>query len=138
MTIWYTLKKKNNLRNFAKSTGKHLCQSLFLNKVAGLRSFSKNASSRLLLNSRNILLHIPTRNSKNILLRIIYSVQLGSTRYTQPYRVVLGTRTPLGSSQCDLVSPTSVTENLFYFGVVKNNWRQRFYSQRCLSNMKGI
>ena len=26
------------LRNFAKVTGKHLCQSLFFNKVAGLRS----------------------------------------------------------------------------------------------------
>ena len=26
------------LRNFTKFTGKHLCQSLFLNKVAGLRS----------------------------------------------------------------------------------------------------
>ena len=30
--------KKGVLRNFAKFTGKHLCQSLFLNKVAGLRS----------------------------------------------------------------------------------------------------
>ena len=29
--------KKGILRNFAKFTGKHLCQSLFLNKVAGLR-----------------------------------------------------------------------------------------------------
>ena len=29
--------KKVVLRNFAKCTGKHLCQSLFLNKVAGLR-----------------------------------------------------------------------------------------------------
>ena len=29
--------KKNVLRNFTKSTGKHLCQSLFFNKVAGLR-----------------------------------------------------------------------------------------------------
>ena len=28
--------KKDVLRNFAKITGKHLCQSLFLNKVAGL------------------------------------------------------------------------------------------------------
>ena len=28
------------LRNFAKFTGKHLCQSLFLNKVAGLRPYS--------------------------------------------------------------------------------------------------
>ena len=29
--------KKGVLRNFAKFTGKHLRQSLFLNKVAGLR-----------------------------------------------------------------------------------------------------
>ena len=28
--------KKGVLKNFAKSTGKHLCQSLFFNKVAGL------------------------------------------------------------------------------------------------------
>ena len=28
--------KKGILRNVAKSTGKHLCQSLFFNKVAGL------------------------------------------------------------------------------------------------------
>ena len=32
--------KKNVLRNFAKSTGKHLCQSLSFNKVAGLPVFS--------------------------------------------------------------------------------------------------
>ena len=30
--------KKGVLRNFAKFTGKHLCQSLFFNKFAGLRS----------------------------------------------------------------------------------------------------
>ena len=29
--------KKGVLRNFVKFTGKHLCQSLFFNKVAGLR-----------------------------------------------------------------------------------------------------
>ena len=29
--------RKGVLRNFAKFTGKHLCQSLFLNKVAGLK-----------------------------------------------------------------------------------------------------
>ena len=29
--------KKGVLRNFAKFTGKHLCQSLFFNKVSGLR-----------------------------------------------------------------------------------------------------
>ena len=31
--------KKGVLRNFAKFTGKHLCQGLFFNKVAGLRLF---------------------------------------------------------------------------------------------------
>ena len=30
--------KKGVLRNFTKFTGKHLCQSLFFNKVADLRS----------------------------------------------------------------------------------------------------
>ena len=29
--------KKGVLRNFAQFTGKHLCQSLFLSKVGGLR-----------------------------------------------------------------------------------------------------
>ena len=29
--------KKSVLRNFVKFTGKHMCQSLFFNKVAGLR-----------------------------------------------------------------------------------------------------
>ena len=33
--------RKGVLRNFAKFTGKHLCQSLFLNKVAGLRTLFK-------------------------------------------------------------------------------------------------
>ena len=32
--------KKSVLRNLAKFAGKHLCQSLFFNKVAGLRLFS--------------------------------------------------------------------------------------------------
>ena len=31
--------RKGVLRNFAKFTGKHLCQSLFLNKVSGLNFF---------------------------------------------------------------------------------------------------
>ena len=30
--------KKGVLRNFTKTTGKHLCQSLIFSKVAGLRS----------------------------------------------------------------------------------------------------
>ena len=50
------LVRKGVLRNFAKFTGKHLCQSLFFNKVAGLNfakflstTFLRNTSGRLLL-----------------------------------------------------------------------------------------
>ena len=42
--------KKGVLKNFSKFTGKHLCQSLFFDKVAGLRPFLQNTSGRLLLN----------------------------------------------------------------------------------------
>ena len=36
--------KKAVLRNFAKFTGKHMCQSLVFNKVAGLRLYQKRDS----------------------------------------------------------------------------------------------
>ena len=43
--------KKGVLRNFTKFTEKHLCQSLFLNRVAGLRPQAwQNTSGPLLLN----------------------------------------------------------------------------------------
>ena len=35
--IYFISVRKGILRNFAKFTGKHLCQSLFFNKVGGLR-----------------------------------------------------------------------------------------------------
>ena len=35
--------KKGVLKNFAKSTGKHLCPGLFLNNVAGLRDSDTGA-----------------------------------------------------------------------------------------------
>ena len=42
--------KKSALKNFTKFTGKHLCQSLLFNKVAGFRvSFRENTSGGLLL-----------------------------------------------------------------------------------------
>ena len=59
--------KKGALRNFAKFTGKDLCQILFLNKVSGLAKFLKgfflqNTSTRLLLSFYKKIL----RNSKNV------------------------------------------------------------------------
>ena len=39
--------EKGVLRNFAKFTGKHLCQSLFFNKVAGLSLIKKEALAQV-------------------------------------------------------------------------------------------
>ena len=39
------LSKKGVLKNFAKSTGKYLCQSLFFNKVAGLGQNKQNTQN---------------------------------------------------------------------------------------------
>ena len=38
---------KGDLRNFAKRTGKHLCQSLFFNKVAGCNFIKKEALAQV-------------------------------------------------------------------------------------------
>ena len=48
--------RKGVLRNFAKSIGKQLCQSLYFNKVAGLlrTPFLKNTSGRLLLDHDHV------------------------------------------------------------------------------------
>ena len=48
--------KKGVLKNFAKFTGKHLCQSLFLNKVAGLVDFVKFLRTPFLQNTPGRLL----------------------------------------------------------------------------------
>ena len=73
--------KKGVLRNFAKFTGKHLCQSVFFNKVAvaacnfikketqapvfscefceiSKNTFSQNTSGRLLLKKASVLLFV--------------------------------------------------------------------------------
>ena len=39
--------KKGVLGNFTKFTGKHLCQSLFFNKVAGLRPIKKETLAQV-------------------------------------------------------------------------------------------
>ena len=45
---WRCSVKKGVLKNFAKSTGKHLRESLFFNKVGGLRSVQKTSGQLLL------------------------------------------------------------------------------------------
>ena len=45
LKVWLSVSsiKKDALKNFAKFKGKHLCQSLFFNKVADLLKISQNS-----------------------------------------------------------------------------------------------
>ena len=47
--------KKGVLRNFTKFTGKHLCQSLFFNKVADVRLLLVKFVSLTFQETRNVL-----------------------------------------------------------------------------------
>ena len=62
--------EKGVLRNFAKFTGKHLCQSLFFNKVAGLwhRCFPVNFAK--IFKSTFFTEHLGTAASKNNKFRV--------------------------------------------------------------------
>ena len=46
--------KKDVLRNFTKFTGKHLCQSLFFNKIVGLETLAQVFSCEFCEMSKNI------------------------------------------------------------------------------------
>ena len=59
-----------SLRNFAKFTGKHLCQSLFFNKVAGRRLLG--AVSRRCFERKSVLKILQTKFSRTAVLYIIY------------------------------------------------------------------
>ena len=50
--------KKSVLRNFTKFTGKHLCQSLFFNKVAGLRHRCFPVNFVKFLRTRFFIVHL--------------------------------------------------------------------------------
>ena len=76
--------RKDVFRNFTKFTGKQLCQSLFFNKVAGLRPFSQNNSWRLFLTSRNVLLRYLLGEHQKYPC-IIYSEQ---QKYPTPYNLL--------------------------------------------------
>ena len=79
--------RKGVLRNFAKFTGKNLCQSLFFNKVAGLcfpvnfanflrTPFRQNTSGRLLLytSSDNVICLSTRVTSRDNVLKYVSDV----------------------------------------------------------------
>ena len=74
--------RKGVLRNFAKFTGKHLCQSLFFNKVTGLRPatlLKKKLWHRcFLVNFVKFLRALFLQNTSGRLLLLKLSFSLGS------------------------------------------------------------
>ena len=60
--------KKGVLRNFAKFTGKHLCQRLFFDKVAGLRPLAQVFSYEFCEISKNNFFteHLQTTASEHL------------------------------------------------------------------------
>ena len=85
--------KKGVLRNLAKFTGKHLCQSLFFNKVAGVakflrKPFSQNTSGRLLLRVKypwwNIM-RIKLKFTSHAILHYFWSACLSKKFFTIDY-----------------------------------------------------
>ena len=69
--------KKGVLRNFTKFTGKHLCQRLFFNKVAGLRPQAYEISKNIFfyrtpLVAASVVLNTPPRHNNNGLSKIQY------------------------------------------------------------------
>ena len=77
--------KKVVLRNFSKFTGKHLCQSLFFNKVAGLRHspatlFSGHLASPACILYINWLRILMFKNTSKWLYLYYLSTQLSFTK----------------------------------------------------------
>ena len=76
------LQKKDVLRSFAKFTGKHLCQILFFNEVAGQyidikRKSQKKSPSDKMKGTKNtffFLLQAPTHDSFTFNLRFLYEL----------------------------------------------------------------
>ena len=65
--------RKGALRNFAKFTGKHLCQSLFFNKVAVLRpaALLKRDSGAGVFGATCSIFHPSKKNAASILQEIL-------------------------------------------------------------------
>ena len=68
--------RKGVLRNFAKFTGKHLCQSLFFNKVAGLRQV---CISLMQIASMNVFLFHVITGKQCFLYKFIVTQRFGAT-----------------------------------------------------------
>ena len=75
--------KKVVLKNFVKSTGKRLCQSLFFNKVAGLRSATLLEKDSDTCFSVNFAKHLRTPLVQNTFGRLLLWMAASETSNTK-------------------------------------------------------
>ena len=73
--------KKGFLKNFIKFTEKHLCQSLFFNKVAGLGHFAKFLRTPFLQNTSERLL--PERKFVRVLQKLHFNWRFFAAKFVQ-------------------------------------------------------
>ena len=110
--------RKSVLRNFVKFTGKHLCQSLFYNKVAGLRpatSLNKRLWHRCFLVNFAKFLRTPTFFIEHLWWLLLKSSQLWQI-YFLPHRNHYWIRIFFLENN---YYPENVL-GLYLFGVIKN------------------
>ena len=77
--------KKGALRNFAKFTGKHLCQSLFFNKVAGQETLAQVISCEFCEISKNTFSYRTTPVAASVYFDNIHSVSQGNLTAAPKY-----------------------------------------------------
>ena len=85
--------KKGVLRNFAKFTGKHFCQGLFFNKVAGSCNFFKKETLALVFScefckiSKNTLSHRKPPVAASVYIMKVFSKRL--FKFTMTYVIYI-------------------------------------------------
>ena len=82
---------KGVLKTFAKFTGKHLCQSLFFNKVASLKLFLFLSCLGITLHLKLLWLYLPQKYKINLNHKLINFL----TMFTIIYWVSYGNKDPL-------------------------------------------
>ena len=124
--------KKGTLKNFAKFTGKHLCQSLLFNKVAGLR-FAAVSNKRLwqrcfLLNFVQFLRTPSLQNTSGQLLHYLrkpckrMNLNLHGLHRRFQLRISLDTRRKLDVRETFRRCPGRLLNVLSRFNVFMSSW----------------
>ena len=116
--------KKDVLKNFAKFTGKHLCQSLFYNKVADMRPATLLKKRLVQFFSMNISTFLRTPILKNICGRLLLKIVVNL------FRALIRVRSELFCKAGVLINITKFTENVCHWkfsGILCEIFKDNFF-----------